>query len=283
MVVKGVDVDHGDAQLLEPLAADGAFEGRVDAARRLRVARPEDDHLAFLEAVLDGAVALRRAEVHRLAPVVHGAPVPPLPAIRIMADRGPADVVEEPQAGAQPVAQDAPQVMGAAAVEDGAGAVVLLDPLDLARHDVERLVPADPLVAGDAPVLRVPLALRVEIDPLHRVEEPVRGVDHRLEDLRVGGDGRLPGRREGSAPGVDRPGGRVLVVELDGRDAEDPPVLDVDEDGPAVRVARVARDAVAHVRPVPDARVEHEAQGLHEPARSALQVLRAPSGSSSWR
>ena len=166
-------MDHLDAQLLEPLAPYGPFEGGIGPIGRFRVARPEDDHLAFLEAVLDRAVAFRRAEAHALSPVMHGPPVPSLPAVGVVADRGPADVVEEPEPRAEPVADDAPEMVGAATVEDRPGAVDLFYAPDLVGHDVQRLVPADSLIPRDTPAARVPLPLRVEVDPFHRVEQPV--------------------------------------------------------------------------------------------------------------
>ena len=62
-------------------------------------------------------------------------------------------------------------------VEDGGGAVRLLDPEHLAGDDVERLVPADALVLADAPVLDVAAARpvepvpRIEVHPLHGVAD----------------------------------------------------------------------------------------------------------------
>ena len=52
---------------------------------------------------------------------------------------------------------------------------------------------------------------------------------------RHGRHGRLPRRRESTAPGLDAPRGGVGVVELDGRHADDLAVFDIDEDGSAVR------------------------------------------------
>ena len=90
MVVIGVYVDHLDAELLEPLAPDRVFKGRVTACG-FGVARPEDHHLAFLETVFDRAVDFGSTEARALSPVVHGPPIPTLPTIGIMGDRRPAD------------------------------------------------------------------------------------------------------------------------------------------------------------------------------------------------
>ena len=56
-----------------------------------------------------------------------------------------------------------------------------LHALDLAGDDVERLVPADALVARLAAVLRIALAVRVEIDALHRVSRRSLRIDDRLD------------------------------------------------------------------------------------------------------
>ena len=170
-----------DAQVLEPLPADGAFVRAVDAAGRLGVARPEHHHLAVLEAGPPRCRRSRRRRCARSGPSGARPPSTSPPSCRGCASTGvqPMDV-EEADAGAQPVAEDAPGVVRAAAVHDRAGPVLALHALDLAGHQVERLVPADALVAGDAAVLRVALAVRVEVHPLHRVEQPVGRVDQRL-------------------------------------------------------------------------------------------------------
>ena len=79
----GIDVDHLDAELARPLATARALE----AVGRVRVAGPEHDHLGFLQAVLHGAVELRAAQSQAVAPVVHGAPEPALPAVRAVHHR----------------------------------------------------------------------------------------------------------------------------------------------------------------------------------------------------
>src|SRR5207344_20629 len=86
VVVVRVDVDELDAGFLEPLPPDRALERAIRAAVRLRVARPEHDHLGFLETVLDGAVRLTLSDAPRAAPVVRCAPIPAFPAVRVVVD-----------------------------------------------------------------------------------------------------------------------------------------------------------------------------------------------------
>ena len=247
----------------------------VHAAGGLRVRRPEHDHLGVPQQVLHGAVGLAAAVARALTPVVSGAPVPPLPAVRVVHHGRPADHVEEADAGAEPVPQHAPGVVGAAAVHDRARPVVALDARDLAHDQVERLVPADALVAGGAAVLRVALAVRVEVHALHRVQQPVGRVDEALPGERVRVDRGLARRREPVAARLDRPRLGVVLVELDGRDAQDAPVTHVDEDGPAVGVAGEPAHAVALVHAGLEPGGEHHLQGLGEPDREVVGALDA--------
>src|SRR5450759_4889772 len=83
-------------------------------------------------------------------------------------------------------------------VRDGHGARAMIVPhaLDLAGDDVERLLPADPHVAGLAAVRHVALTLRIEVDALHRVEQAVGRINDRPAVLTVRGERRLARRRE---------------------------------------------------------------------------------------
>ena len=189
-------MDELDAGFLEPLPANRAFERAVGAAVRFGVARPEHDHLGLFEPVLDGAVGLRLADAHRAAPVMRRAPVPAFPAVRVVMHLGHADRVLELAQRAQVVADVAPRVMRRMAARDRAVAMHRLLPRDLVRDDVERFVPADALVTRDAAVLRVALAVRIEVDALHRIQDPVGRIDGRLDGLAVRGERRLARRRE---------------------------------------------------------------------------------------
>jgi hypothetical protein len=172
------------------------------------------------------------------------APVPAFPAVRVVMDLGHADRVFEFAQRAQVVADVAPRVMRRVAARDRAVAVHRLLPRDLVRDDVERFIPADALVTRDAAVLRIALAVRIEIDALHRIEDPVGRVDRRFDGLAVRGERRLTRRRELLPFRLDRPRLRIVVVELDRRHADDLAVLDVDEQRSAVRHVDVARLAL---------------------------------------
>ena len=58
-------------------------------------------------------------------------------------------------------------------------------PVDLLGDDVQRLVPADPHVAGFAAVLGIAFAIRIEIDPLHGVEDALVRIDQGFHRQRV--------------------------------------------------------------------------------------------------
>ena len=130
-VVIGVDVHDLDAELrvLQPLPTHGAFLRAVGARGALRIGRPEHDHVAVLQAVLDGAVGFRLADAQRVAPVVHGAPVPAFPAIGIVVHARHADRIGEAVERRQVVADVAPGVMRAVRGGDRAGPVIALQRL----------------------------------------------------------------------------------------------------------------------------------------------------------
>ena len=205
VVAIGIDMDAGNAQFLQPLAANRSLVRPVDSAGRLRIARPEDDHLGVLHAVFHGAVGLAPAIVRAIAPVMRRAPVPAFPAIRVMRHRSAADHIEEPVARALPIAQYAPGVMRSAAVQDRPRPMLALHALNLRDDDVQRLIPADALVARDAPVLRIAFPVRVKVHPLHGIEQPILGVNHRLPGQSMVVDRGLARRRKALAAGLDRP------------------------------------------------------------------------------
>ena len=220
---------------------------RVDAGVGLRVGRPEHDHLGVLQRVLEQVVLLGVAEAPAEAPHVHAAPVPAFPAVRVMVGVGEAHHVHEAEVGAVAIAHVAPHVVGAGAGEDRRGAGLALHAVDLADHDVGGLVPGDGLVAGDAAVLDVALAVRVEVDALHRRLDALVGVDHGLEAGGVDRVRRLARRLEGLAARLDLPRRCVDgVVEVHRRDADDLAVLDVDEDRSPGRRVRQS-DYLSHV------------------------------------
>ena len=90
-----------------------------------------------------------------------------------MVDARHADRVGEAEQRREVIADIAPGVMRAVREGDGARAVFALLPLDLVGDDLDRLVPGDAHVAGLAAVLRIALAVRIEVDALHRIEQAV--------------------------------------------------------------------------------------------------------------
>ncbi len=149
-------------------------------------------------------------------------------------------------------------------------AVLALHALDLPGDEVERLVPADAHVAGLAPVLRIALAVGVEVDAAHRVEQAVLRVHHRLRRQRVRRRRGPPWRREHPAARLDAPWLRIVRVEVDRRDAHDAPVLHVHEHRAAVGSVDVARLAVAGRGADLPAHRTHDADRLGEPARELV-------------
>ena len=184
-----------------------------------------------------------------------------------------ADRVGEAEQRREVVADVAPGVVRAVRDRDAAGAVFGLLPLDLVGDDGDRLVPGDAHVAGLAAVLRIALAVRIEVDALHRIEQPVGRIDDRLGVLAVRRERGLARRRELQAPRLDGERGAVVFGEIDRRHAHDLAVLDVDEHRPAVGHVAVAHRAVRHRRAELQAdRLRHH-HGLREPVGEAVVAL----------
>lgn len=206
--------------------------------------------------------------------MVHGAPVPAFPTVRIRGDPREADQVGEARQRAEVVAHVAPLMVRRHREGDGTGAVNALLPVDLLGDDVQGLVPADAHVSGLAAVLRIALAVGVEVDPFHRVKDALVGVDQRLERQRVRRDQATPWRAEAAPTCVDHPARRIRIVQLDRGHADDAVILDVDEQRPAIGTGGVASGAVAHGRAHRQADGAHHAQGLHEPDQKFVLALR---------
>ncbi len=177
---------------------------------------------------------------------MHCAPVPAFPAVGIVVHARHADRIGEAEQRGEVVADVAPGVVRAVRHRDGAGTMLALLAPDLVGDDLDRFVPRDAHVAGLAAVLRIALAVRIEVDPLHRIKQAVRGVDDRLGVLPVRRQRCLARRRELHALGLDGPGRAVVVGEIDRRHADDLAVLDVDEDRPAIGHVAIAHGAVIH-------------------------------------
>ena len=205
--------------------------------------------------------------------MVHGAPVPALPAVGVVVHARHADRVGEAEQRGEVVADVAPGVVRAVAHRDRARAVVALLPLDLVGDDVERLVPRDAHIARLAAVLRIALAVGIEVDALHGMQQAVRRVDHRLVVLAVRGERRAARRRQVDATGADRPRRAVRLGQIDRRNTHDPAGLGIDVDRPAVRHVAGSERAVRHRRAPRQADRLHHHHGLGEPVRQVLRPL----------
>ena len=213
------------------------------------------------------------ADAQRMAPVMHRAPVPAFPAVGVVMDLGVADRVAKAEQGGKIIADVAPGVMRAVRHRHHARTVGALEPLDLACDKVERLLPGDAHIAGLAAVADVALAVRIEVDALHRMQQTVGRVDDRFGVLPVRRERRLARRRELEAARLDRPWRRVIVGEIDRGHADDLAVLDVDEHRPAVGHVAIAHAAVAHAGAdlEPGGLAQHD--GLREPVGEVLRPI----------
>src|SRR6185312_12942390 len=112
-----IDMDdfYPELRVLQPLPAHRAFLRAVGAARRFGIGRPEHDHVAILQTVLDRAVGFGLADAQRMAPMMHRAPIPAFPAVGIVMHGGVADGVLEAVERREVVADIAPGMMRAMA------------------------------------------------------------------------------------------------------------------------------------------------------------------------
>ena len=214
----------------------------------LEVAAPVQHRVAVLADVLVQVllVHLHADRVH--APHVLGPPVPALPAVGL--------------ARLQRVAAAQVQHHGLAAVrgvdhlglavpvglaQDGQGAVLVVDALDLGGNEGGGLVPRDALVLGHAAVARVALPLRVPVHALHRVQHAVLRIDALLVAQGQRREQRLVAGLEHLAARLDAPGPALLhardVVVVQRADAQHLAVLHVDACRVGAARERGPRDA----------------------------------------
>ena len=92
-----INMHHFDPKLPSPLAANSPFECCVGATRRFGITGPEHDHLAILETVAHLTVGFEGSVSHAISVVMHCAPVPSFPTIRIDHHLGVADSIHEPK------------------------------------------------------------------------------------------------------------------------------------------------------------------------------------------
>src|SRR5208283_528829 len=176
-----VDMDELNPQPFGPEPALSAFEAGIAAVRAFRVARPEDDQLGFLETILDAAVAGGDSNPHGIAVMMHRAPVPTFPTVRVGRDASEADQIGEPHERTEVIADISPLVMRRHREGDRTGTMDTLLPIDLLGDNVQRLVPAYPHVTGFAAILWIAFAIRIKIHPLHWVKNAFVRINNRFE------------------------------------------------------------------------------------------------------
>ena len=174
VVEVGVDVDLLDADL-GPEVEQPAGELSAEApGGGLGVAAPHDHHVAVLADVVHDVVVRGHHADEALAPHMLGAPIPAFPAVGVADLLGEAAQLVEEQRGAAVRRMDHLALAVAVALhQDGQRAVCVADALDLVGDELCGLVPGDAHVLALAAVLRVALALRVPVDPLQGVLDPV--------------------------------------------------------------------------------------------------------------
>ncbi len=163
--------------------------------------------------------------------------------------------------------------MGAVREGNGARTVFALLPLDLIGDELDRLRPGDATVAGLAAVLRIARAVRIEVDPLHRIQQAVGRIDHRLDVLAVRRQRGLARRRQFLALGLNGPRRAILFGQIDRRHAHDLAVAHVDEHRAAVGHVAISRHAAGRPGAVLEARRLRRHQRLREPVGQSLFAL----------
>src|SRR5207253_7136771 len=108
------------------------------------------------------------------------------------------------------IADVAPGVMRAVRYRHHAGTIGPLEPLDLACDEVERLLPGDAHISGFAAIADVALAVRIEVDALHGMEQTVGRIDDRFRVLPVRCQRRLARRPEFEAARLAGPWRRLV-------------------------------------------------------------------------
>ena len=252
VVEVGAHVDLLDAELAPPVAQAAGQLTLPAPGRGLLVAAPEEQQLGVLGDVPEQVALLALAD-GLAAPEVLAAPPPAFPAVRLAhLQREAAPLAEQLAAGAVAGLHDLVLAVLVALVEQGGRAVLLLDAVHLAGDDVERLVPGDALELAHAAVLRVALAVGVEVDAHHRVADAGRGVHALLVGEAVRGDERLHAGLERAAPDFHLPGVQVfllvLPVVVHRADADDLAVLHVHHRGVGAVLRHAAEADVSDQR-----------------------------------
>ena len=101
-------------------------------------------------------------------------PIPAFPAIGVVMDFRMANGIHEAEVGGEVISNIAPGMMRTMRRSDGARPVFALHAFDFTGNNVERFIPGDPLITGNAAVLRIAFAIGIEIHPFHRIEAAIR-------------------------------------------------------------------------------------------------------------
>ena len=111
------------------------------------------------------------------SPHMHRSPIPALPAIRIPGNLCEASsFIHKQHMTTMAAGYSFPLTMPIAAAQHSVRPIRLLDPLNLVGYYSCSLIPGNPLILALTSVLRVPLSIRVPIDPLEWILNPVRRV-----------------------------------------------------------------------------------------------------------
>ena len=273
MVEVRIDMNDFDAHFLQPLAAWRAFVRRIRTAGGFRIGRPEHDHFGFLHQVLDQAIGLDLAQAHAIAVVVHRAPIPTFPTVRVVHHLGGADGVEKLVGSTEVITNISPGMVRTMVAHDRALTEITLYALDFRSDDIERLVPTDPDIAGNAAILAIALAVGIEVDALHRIEQAIRRIYCRLLANRMRGHRRLTWRRPALAARLDGPGGRVGVIKFYRRQPDYLAVFDMHESRTAVGIGDIPFDAIAQVGAVLPMQRRYHVQRLGEPDHQVVTPI----------
>ena len=164
--------------------------------------------------IRDRVEGLWTAQTPVMAIHMGGAPVEPLPGVRVILHLGVAQQVEKPFEGRQLIAHQSPAVVGSSAGGDRLLAVGVLDSPDLPGHQAQRLVPGGPAVARLATVLCIsvlPVRGLHKIFPDQRVQQTIIGVAFVLVLKPQRRHGHPAGRGKGLSPGLDGPPLRIVL------------------------------------------------------------------------
>jgi hypothetical protein len=154
--------------------------------------RPENDEIGVFHRVFEKIIQLRATQSPVKSIGMDRSPVPPLPAVRVVKNIGEPEEVKEPAKGASFVSDVSPGMMGRCQCGDGRFSIGFLNSFNLLRDDVQRFVPANSDIRRFAPVLRMTISVRIEIDSLPWISNPILGIGPVPLDKGVGTQSCLP-------------------------------------------------------------------------------------------